>query len=158
MRMISDVPLGAFLSGGIDSSTIVGMMQRHSSRPVRTFSIGFKEKKYNEATYAAAIADYLGTAHEELYVTPTECLDVVDKLPAIYDEPFADISQIPTYLVSAMAREHVTVALTGDGGDETFGGYKHYAEGLAQWQRLRGIPLPLRRAAASGLTGLSEAA
>lgn len=157
-RMVADVDLGALLSGGIDSSTVVGMMQRHSNRPVRTFSIGFKEKKYNEATYAAAIADYLGTAHEELYVTPTECLDVVGKLPAIYDEPFADISQIPTYLVSAMAREHVTVALTGDGGDETFGGYKHYAEGLAQWQRLRGIPLPLRRAAASGLTGLSEAA
>lgn len=157
-RMVADVDLGALLSGGIDSSVVVGMMQRHSSRPVRTFSIGFKEEKYNEATYAAAIADYLGTAHEELYVTPTECLEVVSKLPSMYDEPFADISQIPTYLVSAMARRHVTVVLTGDGGDESFGGYKHYAEGLAQWGRLKGMPIGLRRAAAGGLTALSDAA
>lgn len=156
-RMVADVDLGALLSGGIDSSTVVGMMQRHSSRPVRTFSIGFQEKKYNEATYAAAIADYLGTDHEELYVTPKECLDVVGKLPLIYDEPFADISQIPTYLVAEMARRHVTVVLSGDGGDETFGGYKHYGEGLSQWRTLSAIPAGLRRAAAGALTRLSDA-
>ena len=156
-RMVADVDLGALLSGGIDSSTVVGMMQRHSARPVRTFAIGFNEKKYNEATYAAAVAEYLGTEHEELYVTPQDCLDVVAKLPAIYDEPFADISEIPTYLVAHMARQHVTVVLSGDGGDETFGGYKHYAEGLAHWARLSGIPTGLRSAAAKTATALSDA-
>ncbi|UCG74016.1 MAG: asparagine synthase (glutamine-hydrolyzing) [Chromatiales bacterium] len=156
-RMVADVDLGALLSGGIDSSTVVGMMQRHSDRPVRTFAIGFREKKYNEATYAAAIADYLGTEHEELYVTPQDCLDVVAKLPSIYDEPFADTSQIPTYLVAHMARQHVTVVLSGDGGDETFGGYKHYAEGLAHWGRLAAVPASLRRAAARAATALSDA-
>ena len=156
-RMVADVDLGALLSGGIDSSTVVGMMQRHSGRPVRTFAIGFREKKYNEATYAAAIAEYLGTDHEELYVTPQDCLDVVEKLPAMYDEPFADVSEIPTYLVARMARQHVTVVLSGDGGDETFGGYKHYAEGLARWKRLSKVPTGLRSAAATAATALSDA-
>ncbi|TDJ39827.1 MAG: asparagine synthase (glutamine-hydrolyzing) [Gammaproteobacteria bacterium] len=156
-RMVADVDLGALLSGGIDSSTVVGMMQRHSERPVKTFTIGFREKKYNEATHAAAIAEYLGTEHEELYVTPQDCLDVVEKLPAIYDEPFADVSEIPTYLVAHMARQHVTVVLSGDGGDETFGGYKHYAEGLARWERLSKLPRGLRSVAAHAATALSDA-
>ncbi len=155
-RMVADVDLGALLSGGIDSSTVVGMMQRHSDRPVRTFAIGFNEQKYNEATYASAIAEYLGTEHQELYVTPQDCLDVVEKLPAIYDEPFADTSQIPTYLVAHMARQHVTVVLSGDGGDETFGGYKHYAEGLTHWNRLAPVPPGMRRGAARAATALSD--
>ena len=156
-RMVADVDLGALLSGGIDSSTVVGMMQRHSERPVRTFAIGFEEKKYNEANYAAAIAGYLGTEHEELYVTPQDCLAVVEQLPAIYDEPFADVSEIPTYLVAHMARQHVTVVLSGDGGDETFAGYKHYPEGLARWKRLSKVPTGLRSAAATVATALSDA-
>ncbi|VAW79911.1 Asparagine synthetase [glutamine-hydrolyzing] [hydrothermal vent metagenome] len=155
-RMVADVDLGALLSGGIDSSAVVGMMQKYADRPVKTFSIGFDEKKYNEANYASAIARYLGTDHEELYVTPSDCLDVISRLPDIYDEPFGDSSQVPTFLVAQMASRQVKVVLTGDGGDETFAGYKHYAEGLAQWRWLSTLPHGLRVAAADALVALGE--
>ena len=155
-RMVADVDLGALLSGGIDSSTIVGLMQKHSDRPVKTFSIGFAEKKYNEAEYASAIAQYLGTDHHELYVTPRECLDVVDKLPAIYDEPFGDISQVPTFLVAQMASQQVKVVLSGDGGDETFSGYKHYPDALKQWYWFSKLPHSLRNLAADSLTVVGD--
>ena len=155
-RMVADVDLGALLSGGIDSSTVVGMMQKHSDRPVKTFSIGFDEKKYNEAEYASAVARYLGTDHEELYVTPADCLDVISDLPGIYDEPFGDISQVPTFLVAQMSSKKVKVVLTGDGGDETFAGYKHYPEGLAQWRWLSKFPRGLRAGGADTLAALGE--
>lgn len=149
MRMEADVPLGGFLSGGIDSSAIVALMQAQSSRPVRTFTIGFGVPGFNEAECAKAVASHLGTDHEEVYLTPGDALDVVADLPRVWDEPFADSSQIPTLLLSRMARRHVTVALSGDAGDEVFCGYNRYGQGYDLHKSLRRLPGPLRKGVAS---------
>lgn len=155
-RMMSDVPLGAFLSGGIDSSVVVAMMQQGASSPVKTFSIGFEEQGYNEAQHAKKIADYLGTEHKEFYVTPKEAQDIIPTLPDMYDEPFADSSQIPTHLVSKHARDHVTVVLTGDGGDEMLGGYDRHFMIPAAWKKVGWMPYPMRALGAVIMTCVPE--
>jgi asparagine synthase (glutamine-hydrolysing) len=155
LRMTSDVPRGAFLSGGIDSGTVVALMAQESSRPVKTFSIGFEDEKYNELPYARLIAERYGTEHHEYIVKP----DVAEVLPLLvrhYNEPFADSSALPTYYVSRMTRQEVTVALSGDGGDEIFAGYNHY-EDVARWERVDVVPTPVRRVTGGMMTSVLEA-
>ncbi len=154
-RMITDVPFGAFLSGGIDSSTVVALMQAQSDRPIKTFTIGFHEAGYDEARHAANVAKHLGTEHHELYLASTEAQGIIPEIPNWCDEPFADVSQIPTYLVSKLARQHVTVSLSGDGGDELFAGYNRYFVGQRFWQRVKILPYWLRYLSACGIRQFS---
>jgi len=155
-QMLADVPVGAFLSGGIDSSLIVALMQQNSIKPIHTFSIGFTEAQYDESKYARAVANHLGTRHTELIVSPSDLLNVLPILPNIYDEPFADSSQTPTYLVSKLARKDVTVALTGDGGDEVFGGYNRHMWANNAWNKMNHLPNWMRASLSAILSSQSE--
>lgn len=157
-RMVSDVPLGAFLSGGIDSSTVVALMQQNASQPVKTFSIGFDDDAYDESKAAASVAAHLHTDHHEFRVSAQDALDVVPALPDMFDEPFADASQIPTYLISALAKNHVTVALTGDGGDEILGGYQRHTHIPALWNKISWMPSSVRRAAGRVVLNIPQSA
>jgi len=157
-QMLADVPLGAFLSGGIDSSTVVALMQAQSSRSVKTFTIGFNEKGFNEALHAKAVAKHLGTEHTELYVTPEEAREVIPRIPTLYDEPFSDASQIPTFLVSELAKKYVGVSLSGDAGDELFCGYNRYQITSKLWNKLSMLPVPLRSILAKGINTISPQA
>jgi asparagine synthase (glutamine-hydrolysing) len=154
LQSLADVQLGAFLSGGVDSSAIVALMQKQSAHPVKTFTIGFEEAAFDESDYARAVARHLGTLHTELYVTSAEAHDVTKLLPTMYDEPFADSSQIPTHLVARAAHEHVTVALSGDAGDELFGGYNRYFWGPRIWNRLAWLPYRLRQMLGRAILGV----
>src|SRR5713101_7673022 len=154
LRMVADVPLGVFLSGGVNSSTVTALMQAQSSRPVKSFSIGLRESDYDEATDAKAVARCLRTEHTALYVTPTDAREVIPLLPAIYDEPFADSSQIPTFLLARLTRQRVTVSLSGDGGDEVFGGYNRHVWSARLRKTIELVPSPVRRALAAILRGV----
>ncbi len=153
-QMLADVPLGALLSGGVDSATVTALMQAGSERPVRTFTIGFAEAGYDESSYASAVAAHLGTDHTELRVTAADALALIPRIPWMFDEPFADSSQLPTQLVMQLARRHVTVALSGDGGDEFFGGYNRYVLGPKVWRWISPIPSYLRRALGAVMTAI----
>tara|TARA_B100002052_G_scaffold283911_1_gene295294 strand:- start:4263 stop:6230 length:1968 start_codon:yes stop_codon:yes gene_type:complete len=153
-RMVADVPLGAFLSGGVDSSLIVALMQQHASSPMRTFSVGFDDARYDESGHAAAVAAHLGTSHTTLQTSSQMALDLVPRLPEFYDEPFADSSQLPTALICRLIRQHVTVALSGDGGDELFGGYNRHVWVPRLWRKMRSLPRPARRALAATLKAI----